>query len=101
VADIVDDILGEERLVRQDRTDVVVAGNVGRRDESDDARHGERLRRIDTLQLAMRHRRNDQRRMQRAGQFGHVVDIGRLAGDLLGGAVMGDARGRPRRAGRF
>ena len=76
---------------REDRTRVVLAGNVGGRQHADDARR--RSHRRDDRAPRSAHARGSLMRdvdVQRPGQFREVVDIERLAGDVPRGAVMGD-----------
>ena len=72
----------EDRVVVNDRAAVVAAGNVLGRQHGDDARHGADAVEVHRGQPSGRHRRQAERAMQRSLQFGQVVDVVRLAGDV-------------------
>jgi hypothetical protein len=65
-----------------DRPAVVAAGDVGCREHLDHT--GQRANRVERQagQAPVRHRRQAERRVQRAGELGHVVDVGGLARDV-------------------
>ena len=78
----------EQRLVPQRRGNVVAAGHIGGGDHRDDTRRGPDGGQIDRRDAAAGHRRTADGQMQQAGGLGQVIDIGRRALDVLGGAVM-------------
>jgi hypothetical protein len=81
-------VLGEQRLLLAGTGDVVEAGNVARGEHGDHAGRRGRHRQVELPQAPAGDRTQHQRRMQRAGRLGDVVDIERLAGDVLQRTVM-------------
>ncbi len=80
--------VGEDRIVVHDRAAVVAAGDrIGaeRVDHAGQLAHGIE---IDRLQAPVRHRRQAERGVQRAGELGHVVDVGRFAGHVQVGGLV-------------
>ena len=93
--------LGQDRVVVHDRAAVVDAGNVGGRQHRDHAGHRAHPRQVERDQPPVRHRRQAERAMQRAGDLGQVVDVGRAARDVERRGFMrargaDDGRGRAR-----
>ena len=93
--------VGQDRVVVHDRAALVFAGDVFGGNHVHHA--GQRAQRVqtDALEPAVRHRGQTQRRMQRAGQFGQVVDVGGAAGHVQVGRLVrmvaadhGSVRGR-------
>ncbi len=82
LADVVHDAVGEDRVVVDDRAAVVDAGDVVRGEHGHHAGHRLDARQVDGGDAAVRHRRQAERRMQRAGELGQVVDVGRAAGHV-------------------
>ena len=74
--------VGQKRLVHHDDAEHIVAGNIGDRVASDDARNRQRGARIDAQQLAGRNRTADETDVQLAGHRAQVVDVRRLARDM-------------------
>ena len=68
--------------------DVVVAGDVAGGKHADHAGRRRRLGQIEPAQAAAGDRAQHQRGMERARRLGNVVDIERLAGDVLERAVV-------------
>ena len=83
-----DPVDGEQRLVLADGRDVVAAGNVLRPQHRHHARHRSGRGCIESHELAARDPAQDQGAVQGARRLGHVVDIERLPGDVLQGAVV-------------
>ncbi|MGF6751452.1 hypothetical protein OKW36_007112 [Paraburkholderia sp. MM5482-R1] len=80
LADVLHDAVGEDRIVAMnDRADVVDAGDVVGGEDRDDAGRRAHLVERDRDDLRVRLRRQPQRRVQRAGQLGNVVGVGRAA----------------------
>jgi hypothetical protein len=88
LAQELDPVDGEQRLVLADRRNVVAAGNVLRPQHRHDARHGPRGFAVEPHQPAAGDPTQNQGRMQGARRFGHIVDIERLPGDVLQRAVV-------------
>ena len=88
LAEVVHFAVGEDRVVVDDRPALVRAGDVGGGDHRDDARLLAQRLDVDGQQLAVRHRRKPQRRMQRAGGFEDVVRVGGLAGHVQVGRLV-------------
>ncbi len=88
VADIFDGPFGKQRLAANDRRNVVGAGDVVGRDDGHDAGRSSRRLDIDIADFAASNRALDQEGVERADDVGHVVDIGRGAGDVLDRAVV-------------
>jgi hypothetical protein len=82
LAEVVDDAVGEDRIVVDDRPAVVRAGDVGGDQHGDDARHRRDALAVDGDEAAVRDGREAERGVQRAGELGQVVDVGRGAGDV-------------------
>ena len=82
LADMAHAALGQDGVVVDDGSAVVGAGEVGRGIDRHHAGLGPQQRQVDRQQPAMRGRRQAERGMQRAGQLGQVVDVGRGAGDM-------------------
>ena len=80
--------IGKQRLTLRGRRDVVLARDVARAEDRDDARHGTRGLGVQRRQPPMWDGGEHQRRMQRAGDIGDVVGVARLAGRVLQRAVM-------------
>ena len=88
VADIFGDSVGEDRLVREDRRDVVDPRYVGGGDDGAHPRESARLRAVDGEDSGMRVRTGGEPDLLRARNGRHVVDIDRASGDVLLGAVV-------------
>ena len=88
LAGVLDLVLGEQRLLLAGTGDVVEAGNVACGEHGDDARRRCRHRQVELPQAPAGDGAQHQRGMQRAGRLGDVVDIERLAGDVLQRAVV-------------
>jgi len=71
-----------------DRSAIVAARNVGRRDHGHHARHGADGVELHVLEPAIRRGRQAQRAVQRAGKFGDVVDVRGFAGDVQLGRLV-------------
>ena len=69
----------EQRLVGEHRRDVVLAGNIGRRQNGDDARRRARRLEVQALQSATGLVGHADRDMQRARRLADIVDIVRRA----------------------
>ena len=82
VADVAQLAVREDRVVVHDRTAVVRPRDVGRGQHRDDTWQGTDRVEVDGFQRAVRDRREAERAVQRAGEFGQVVDVGRGAGDV-------------------
>ena len=82
LAEVLDEAVGEDRVVVDHRAAIVRAGDVGGNQHRDDAGHRLDACTIDRDQLAVRDRREAERGVQRAGELGQVVDVGRAAGDV-------------------
>ncbi len=90
LADELHQAVGENRIVGDDRAAIVLARDVGRGQHRDDAR-----RRLDGAGIEPRDARvgalaQAQRDMARAGKFGDVVDVGRLAGNVQSRRLVRD-----------
>jgi len=72
----------QDRVVVNDRTAVVAARNIDRRQHRDHARHGADHIEPHGRQAAAGDGRQAQRAVQGAGQLRNVVDVGRFAGDV-------------------
>ena len=72
-------MVSEQRLVGEHRRNVVLAGNIGRRQNGDDARHRARRLEIEALQSAAGLVGHADRDMQRARGLADIVDIVRRA----------------------
>lgn len=88
----------EDRVVAQDRADVVDAGDVGRHDHVDDARRCAHVVEMDGAQAAVRDRRDAERGVERAARLGEVVGVRGLAGGVQRRRVVRQRRAH-RRAG--
>ncbi len=102
LADVVDDAVGEDRIVVDDRAAVVRPGNVGGDQHRDDAGQRRDAGAVDRDQAPVGDGRKTERRVQRAGELGQVVDVRRRAGDVQVRRFVrqGSAHaGRERRAG--
>ena len=88
VAHVFGDTVGQDRLAREDRGHVVDAGYVGGGDDGAHSRDRARLRAVDGKDAGMRVRAGGEPDFLRSGKGGHVVDIDRVAGDVLLGAVV-------------
>ncbi len=88
LAGIVDLLESKQRFVLADWCDVVLAGNVPGAKHRDHPRRGRDGCKVELAQPPRSNRAEDQRAMQRASGFGHVVDIECLPGDVLQGAVV-------------
>ncbi len=83
LAEVVHRVLGEDRVVVHDRAAVVAAGDVGGAPNTSTTPGSARTAsRSIAFKRAVRHRRQAERGVQGAGELGHVVDVGRLAGDV-------------------
>ena len=82
LADVVDGAVGQDRVVVDDRPTIVRAGDVARNEDRDHAWHPPDAVEVDAEQLAVGDMREPERRMQRAGELGQVVDVGRAARDV-------------------
>ncbi len=89
LADVLHRVQREDGLVVREGGQDRVAGDVARQHHVAHAGHGQRGASVHTFQAAVRHRRQDGRGVQRAAHFGDVVDVGRCARHLGGGAFMG------------
>ncbi len=90
-AAIIDDGFGKQRFVLEDWPDIIVARDIGGKNSFGNAFGCEGVCQINGFQFAMGNRGQDERGMQRAGKFGHVIDIGGTACDVFHGTVMGKA----------
>ena len=88
LAHVLHPALCEYRLVAGKGGQHRVAGNVGRQHQAAHASQRQRRRARHTAQCAVRHRRQDGRRIQRAAQLCDVVNIGGGARHLGGRALM-------------
>jgi len=88
----VHDAVGEDRVVVEDGSDVVHAGNVGRDDRVDDAGRREYRVEVDRPQSPVGDRRDADRRVQRAPGLGKVVDVGRVPRHVQRGRVVRQRR---------
>ena len=81
---------GEEGIVMDDGAAVVLARDVARREHRHHAVLGQQSLAVDAFpdQLAMGHGRQHQRCVQRAAQFGQVVGVDGLAGDVQHGRLV-------------
>ncbi|MDT4828340.1 hypothetical protein FQZ97_617220 [compost metagenome] len=83
VADLAAVVHGQQdRVVVNDRAAVVGAGDVVGGDHRDHAGHGADGVEGQRRHAAVGHRRQAQRAVQRAGEFGNVVDVGGFAGHV-------------------
>ena len=82
--------IGEKGVVMDDRTTVVLAGNVGGREHRHHTMLAQDGLAVDALaeQFAMGDRRQDQRGVQGAAQLGDVVDVDRLAGHMQASGLV-------------
>jgi hypothetical protein len=81
--EVVHHALGQDGIVAvHDGADVVDAGDVRRREDRRHAGQGAQALDIDRHHVAVGHRRQAQRCVQRAFQFENVVGVGRLAGHV-------------------
>ncbi len=74
--------MGKDRVVMDQRTAVVLTGDVRSAQHSDHAGLAPQQFEIDADQLAMGDRRQAQRRMQRSLRFGNIVGVEGLATDV-------------------
>ena len=88
---------GQERLVLNDRPDLVLARHVLGGEHRHDSRRGARGVQIQTLDLAVGHRRAKDRGMEQARRRPHVVDVFRLPPGM-GRSVQVLHRGSPRKS---
>ena len=72
----------------EDRADIVLAGDVGGREDRDHARRGADGVEIEAGQPRMAVGGEAEGQVERAGRLGQIVDIGRGAGDMELGAVV-------------
>ena len=78
----------EQGLVGENRRDVVLAGNIGRRQNGDDARGAAHRFQTQALQFAGGLVGHADRDMQRARGLADVVDISRRALDVQAGGIV-------------
>ena len=101
LADIVDEPVGEDRIVVDDRAAIVGAGDVGGDQHCDDAGQRRDALAIERDEAPVGDRRQAQRGVQCAGELGQVVDVGRGAGDVKVRRLVrkrrADGRRSPRR----
>ena len=88
LAEVAQLLIGQDRIVVQQRAAIVLAGNVGGGQHRDDARLALQQFEVDARQPAMRDRRQPQRRVQGAMHLGNVVHIDRFAADMQGRRFM-------------
>ena len=81
-------VVGEQGLVGENRRDVVLARNIRRRQNSDDARRAADRLQAQALQFAAGLVGHADRDMQRARGLADVVDISRRALDVQTGGIM-------------
>jgi hypothetical protein len=82
LAQVLHQTVGEDRIVLHDRAALVLAGDVLGSDHVHHARQRAQRGQSDALEPAVRHRRQAECGVQRAGQLGQVVDVGGAAGDM-------------------
>jgi hypothetical protein len=82
LADVLDEAVGENRIVMDDRAAIVDAGNVRRDDHGDDAGGAAYGRQVHRADPRMRVAREAQGRVQRARQFGNIVGVRGATGDV-------------------
>ena len=86
--DVVDAIFREKRLVREDRAEAVVSGNVRGGEHRDDAFGAARLVDVDVEDPAVRARTAGERNLDLVGLRNDVVDEQRLAGHVAACGVV-------------
>ena len=96
LAQIADLAVAEDRVVVQHRAAVVLAGNVRGREHAHHAGHGAHGGQVAVQQPARGHGGEAERAVQRAGQLGDVVGVGRGAGHVQLGRFMRAAHAHPR-----
>ncbi len=82
------DVGGENGIVALDRSDVVDAGNVGRRQHGDHPRRCPHAVESKAQKLAVRVRADADRGMQHASRLGEVVGVRSRARDMQRGRIM-------------
>ena len=82
------DLAGEDRLVGDDGADGVRPRQVGGGEHGDDAGQGADGVEPHRRDAAVRHRRQAERAVQRAGELGQVVDVGGLARHMQRGRLV-------------
>ena len=88
LADVLHGVLRKHRFVVREIAQHAVAGNVLRQDHAAYAGQGQRSRRLNAKEPAMRDRGQDGRGVQRSFELGHVVDVRGRALNLSAGAFM-------------
>ena len=88
LADILDQSVGKNRIVMDDRAAVIEAGNVRSDQHGDHAGRGLHGSEIDGRERGMRLLRQAQRGMQRAVEFRDIVDIGGASQHMQRGGLV-------------
>ena len=94
-------IEGEQRLIGKNRRNVVLAWNIRRRQDRDDARGRAHRLQLQALQFAGGPVGHTDRDMQRARGLADVVDIGRCALNMQARGIMRQRFVNDRGRGRF
>ena len=94
-------IEGEQRLIGENRRNVVLARNIRRRQDRDDARGRAHRLQAEALQLAGGLAGHADRDMQRARGLADVVDVGRCALNVQARGIMRQRLVNDRGRGRF